>query len=139
MESTDQTAVLFANEAFYAALAGGDFAAMDDLWAGGAPVTCIHPGWPLLTGRSEVMASWKAILENPQPTVIEPVNAIAVIHGDVAFALCNEILPNAGLIATNAFVREVRTWKMIHHQSGPAPLPPPETARRVSRPPDRLQ
>jgi hypothetical protein len=130
---------LFANEAFYAALASGDFTAMDDLWAKSAPVTCIHPGWALLTGRAEVMASWEAILENPDPTVIEPVNAIAVIHDDFAFALCNEILPNASLIATNAFVREDRTWKMVHHQSGPAPLPPPETARRVHQKPGRLQ
>ena len=66
-----ETDALAANDAFYAALSGKDIAAMDGLWARTAEVTCIHPGWNVLAGRDHVMASWEAILRNPeQPRIV---------------------------------------------------------------------
>ena len=39
--------------------------------------------------------------------------------GDVAYVVCNELLPGAELCATNVFVREAGLWKLIHHHAGP--------------------
>ena len=57
--SATQPAILFANDAYYAAFADGDPAAMDALWARRAPVSCIHPGQTALTDRAAIMASWR--------------------------------------------------------------------------------
>ncbi|MDX1423604.1 MAG: nuclear transport factor 2 family protein, partial [Kiloniellales bacterium] len=47
-------AVLFVNEAFYAAFRDRDFATLEALWARRAPVACIHPGWQALDDREEI-------------------------------------------------------------------------------------
>ena len=36
--------------------------AMEQVWARVAPVTCLHPGWTLLSGREAVLESWRTIL-----------------------------------------------------------------------------
>ncbi len=47
-------------------------------------------------------------------------NAVASIYGDTAVVICYETFPEALLVATNVFVREDSTWKIVHHQSGGA-------------------
>ena len=76
--------MLFANEAFYRAFADGDLAAMDAVWASAAPVACIHPGWNLLDGREAVMASWRAILNNPKRPDISNVGGAGKVYGHPA-------------------------------------------------------
>ncbi|MEJ2131981.1 MAG: nuclear transport factor 2 family protein, partial [Gammaproteobacteria bacterium] len=63
--------VLFANDAFYLAFRERDLNAMERLWARNSPVVCIHPGWNPLTSRQEIMASWEAILTNPEAPRIQ--------------------------------------------------------------------
>ena len=116
-------AVLFANEAFYRAFADGGLAAMDAVWATDAPVACIHPGWNVLKGREAVMASWRAILENPNRPDISSVGGAANVLGDTAFVTCYESVGEGYLVATNIFIREAGAWKMAHHQAGPTPPP----------------
>jgi hypothetical protein len=41
----------------------------------------------------------------------------AFLYGDVAIVQCEEELDAGHLAATNMFVREAETWKMIHHQA----------------------
>jgi hypothetical protein len=105
---------------------------MERLWARQAPVTCIHPGWGPLTGRAEVMASWRAILSDPDPTNIMCHDDTAFLHGDVAIVLCEEDLSGGRLAATNLFVREAGEWRLAHHQAGPlvAEQPRAPPARR---------
>ena len=133
---SEQVSVLFANDAFYLALANRDMAAMDDIWAAEAPVSCIHPGWPPLSGRDEVMGSWRNILGNTDQAPIEHLNASARAFDEFSVVLCHELVAGTFLIATNLFVRENGAWKLIHHQSGGSP--PPEDIRRPDTP-DRLQ
>ncbi len=115
-------AILFANDAFYVAFAGGDVAAMEALWARRAPVSCIHPGAPALTERAAIMASWRDIMGSG-PAEIRAVDPRVFPLQDAAWVTCHEILPNSTLIATNVFVREEGAWRMVHHHAGPAPAP----------------
>ena len=118
--------VIFANDTFYHAFQLRDLDAMGRLWAERAPVACIHPGWPTITGREEVMQSWAAILGNDQAPAITCRAARAFRHGDSAFVTCYELVGDNLLVATNIFVREGDSWKMVHHQAGPCNAPPGE-------------
>src|SRR6185312_7096303 len=62
---TATEAVLAANDSFYRAFNQRDLEAMDMLWSHSSEITCIHPGWNLLSGREDVMESWEAIMSNP--------------------------------------------------------------------------
>lgn len=119
-------AVLFANEAFYAAFTGRDLEAMEKVWSQRDNITCIHPGWTPLIGREAVMESWRAILTNPQSPQVNVTGASAALMGEVAYVVCYEHLSDAVLAATNIFVHEDGWWRLVHHQAGTAP-PPAET------------
>ncbi len=123
---SDTDAVLFANEAFYQAFAERDIEAMEELWSGEAPVSCIHPGWGAIFGREEVMRSWVAIITSEGAPRITCHGAVASLYGDTAFVVCFENLGENVLIATNVFVREGHIWKIVHHQAGPTSAAPPE-------------
>ncbi len=116
-------AVLFANEAFYRAFADRDVEAMDEIWARDVPVACLHPGWPPLDGRDQVMQSWLSILANPDAPPIRCHDAGAHLYGDCAYVICYEEIEGQFLIATNTFVRQSigrgHVWRLVHHQSGP--------------------
>jgi len=122
---SEHAAVLFANEAFYLAFSSRDLDAMDTLWARHDAVSCIHPGWPSLSGRDEVMGSWQNILGNAESPRITCTGARAFLLGDAAYVICYEVLDQGTLVATNVFTRENGAWKMVHHQA--APSPPPAT------------
>src|SRR5262245_24619647 len=87
--SPDEEAVLAANAAFYRAFATRDVAAMEALWARATPVACIHPGWQVLNGRENVMASWRGILAGVPPA-IQCAQAVARVAGSAAFVVCTE-------------------------------------------------
>lgn len=126
---SDTDAVLFANEAFYRAFADGDMRAMDAAWAKRDDVICLHPGWGPIFGRTEVMASWAAVMAAAEQPRIRCLDPRAQIHGAVALVVCFEELPAGHLAATNLFAQEGRFWKMILHQAGPTtagPGPRPE-------------
>jgi len=122
----EEVGVLAANDAFYEAFAQRDFQRMDDLWASARAVTCIHPGWTVLVGREAVMASWRAILRSDNPR-IEPTSSRAYLHGDTAYVVCFEGARGESpvLCATNIFVREDGSWKLVHHQAGHLAQSPP--------------
>ncbi len=109
--------VLEANEAFYRAFAARDFDGMASLWAERHPVACAHPGWDVLDGREEVLESWRGILESPASPAVGCSLAQARVLGEVAFVTCQETLPGIHLAATNLFVREGGSWRLIHHQA----------------------
>lgn len=127
---SERESVLFANEAFYLAFQAQDMLAMDDAWAGEAPVTCIHPGWSVLAGREPVMDSWRGIFDGGNAPDIECRAPQVFLYGDSATVICFEAVGGSFLIASNIFVREGGRWKMVHHQAGATngtPPPEPET------------
>jgi len=130
-------AVLFANEAFYQAIANADLSAMDELWARDTAVTCIHPGWHAIDEREQVMEVWRRIFETDKQLTLSCRAPEAFVMGDVAFVVCYEQLPDAVMVATNIFRRDQQQWRMVHHQSGPTPSYPahlvePETTSTLA-------
>ncbi len=119
MTSVAEAEVAAANEAFYVAFAGRDVGAMDVVWSRAFPVSCIHPGWNVLSGREAVMESWEAILSNPTQPRIVAGGAQVQIVGEVAIVTCRELVAGNPLAATNVFVREGGRWRLVHHQAGP--------------------
>lgn len=119
-------AVLFANDAFYAAFATLDFEAMKAAWSSDHQITCAHPGWHALIGHDRVLESWRQVLSSEQGQAPVCAAATAYVLGDCAYVLCHEVMGAAVLQATNVFAREGALWKMVHHQAGPAPMALPE-------------
>lgn len=110
--------LLQANAAFYQAFASGDFKAMDALWAKDESISCLHPGWPPVTGPDKVMAAWRAILEKPPTPPIQCLKPQAALFDGFGRVLCHEAIGRIHLVATNLFVRRNGRWRMIHHQAG---------------------
>ena len=115
---TDSDAVLAANLEFYRAFGARDAGAMETLWARRAPVACIHPGWPALADRDEVIESWRSILANPASPRISCFDERVLLYGDTALVVCEEELDGGTLVASNLYVRADGTWKIAHHQAG---------------------
>jgi hypothetical protein len=115
--------VLKANQSFYKAFANGDHEAMDALWARNHAVSVIHPGWGGLHGRNAVMDSWRRILEGNNNNDIQCEQPVVFLAHDLAYVTCHEVFPDGQLIATNIFIWEDKTWRMVHHQAGPVNQP----------------
>ncbi len=119
MGTTPEALLLRANQAFYAAFSGRDIEAMDELWAHGTPVACVHPGWPPLHGREDVMSSWRALLLGGQSPRVRCESAHAVLLGASGFVTCLERVGGGTLVATNTFTLEDGVWQIVHHHAGP--------------------
>jgi hypothetical protein len=124
--SADLAALEFANDAFYQAFAAASLEAMEAVWAEQPNVFCIHPGWPPITNRAEVMASWQEILSNTGPIPVSCVAPKATIFGDIGLVACYERFANQHLVASNLFIRADGRWRMIHHHAGPLARVPDE-------------
>jgi hypothetical protein len=124
--SADLAALEFANDAFYQAFAAADLGAMDAVWAEQPNVFCVHPGWPAITNRAEVMASWREILNQGQRIPVRCVAPKASSFGEVGLVCCYERFGNQHLIASNLFIRADGVWRMIHHHAGPLARVPDE-------------
>ncbi len=110
--------MLAANDAFYAAFSAGDVNRMEAVWARRAPVTCTHPGWDVLVGRANVLASWMAILAGQPRRDVFCEDATAQVAGELAVVTCVEVIGEARIAATNVFLREDDRWRLTHHHGG---------------------
>lgn len=117
-EEAEHQAVTAANAEFYRAFGAGDMEAMDALWADRGEVTCIHPGWPPVHGRADVMASWRGILAAPPRPAVQPVEEQVTLMGDAALVVCFEAIGEIFLAATNLFLRQGGAWRLVHHHAG---------------------
>jgi ketosteroid isomerase-like protein len=136
----DVAAVEAANEALYAALEAGDLDAMTDVWVSGADAddvqgaVCVHPGWPLLSGRAAVLRSYALIMANTDYIQFFLTDVTVEIHGDVALVTCTENILSGGeagedgepgpllggkVVATNLFRRTSDGWRLWSHHGSP--------------------
>ena len=129
----DELAVEAANTELYRAFEEADVDAMATLWDGAddpaaaADVVCVHPGWPMLTGRSQVLRSWSAIMAGTAYIQFFLTDVRVRVAGDTAVLTCTENVltavsesegTGAAVVATNVFRRRPGGWRIqVHHGS----------------------
>ncbi len=116
-----------ANAALYAAFETADVDAMQDVWDDVDPgaLVCVHPGWPMLRGRSAVLRSWSAVMAGTEYIQFFLTDVHVTVLGDSAVVTCTEnvltsadVGENASVVATNVFVRRPDGWRLqVHHGS----------------------
>ncbi|MER5951759.1 nuclear transport factor 2 family protein [Streptomyces sp. NPDC001904] len=151
MTGTDTQAVDTANRSFYEAQERGDFEELTSLWlapedvsyaedadpddAEDTSISCVHPGWPVLTGRGEVLRSYALIMANTEYIQFFLTDVRISVVGDTAMVTCTENILSGGpapedsdelgplvgqrVVATNVFRRTRDGWKLWSHHASP--------------------
>jgi uncharacterized protein (TIGR02246 family) len=126
---TDIEAVEAAHSSMYQAFESADVDAMARVWddVDPAAVVCVHPGWPMLRGRSHVLRSWSAVMAGTDYIQFFLTDVQVSVHGDVAVVSCTEnVLTEVtesgqsgnSVVATNVLVRRPGGWRFqVHHGS----------------------
>ncbi|WP_345116570.1 nuclear transport factor 2 family protein, partial [Streptomyces drozdowiczii] len=132
MADPEIQAVEAANSRFYSAFETGDLDLMHTVWADGdyaEGVTCVHPGWPMLRGRDEVLRSWALIMANTPYIQFVLTEVRTELRGGFAFLTCEEniltaddtadgFLAGGSVVSTKVFVKEEGEWRLwVHHGS----------------------
>ncbi|MFI2372453.1 nuclear transport factor 2 family protein [Streptomyces sp. NPDC018833] len=133
MTSTDTELVEKANTAFYEAMERGDFELLSALWLND-DISCVHPGWPVLSGRGEVLRSYALIMANTEYIQFFLTDVKVNVAGDTALVTCTENILSGGpaeaagelgplvgqlVVATNVFRRTSDGWKIWSHHGSP--------------------
>ena len=126
-EMADEAAVIVANAVFYDALDNLDLDRMDAVLATEEPVRVVHPGWPLVSGREAVLASWERIFDNAAMMQFSITDAEVSIEGAFAWVTCTENLTTvvdarvneARVQTTNLFHKVDGLWLLVHHHGSP--------------------
>ncbi|WP_405980079.1 nuclear transport factor 2 family protein [Streptomyces sp. NBC_00158] len=133
MSRSDIEAVEEANTAFYAAMEQGDFDTLSALWLEDE-ISCVHPGWPVLSGRGEVLRSYALIMSHTEYIQFFLTDTKVALIGDTALVTCTENIlsggpaPEAGelgplvgqlVVATNVFRRTPQGWRLWSHHGSP--------------------
>jgi uncharacterized protein (TIGR02246 family) len=117
------------NAALYEAFETADVDRMQRLWDDVAPdaVVCVHPGWPMLRGREQVLRSWAAVMANTDYIQFFLTDVRVHLRGDLAVVTCTENVltevtdsahAGATVVATNVLVRRADGWRFqVHHGS----------------------
>ncbi|XP_050210297.1 uncharacterized protein LOC126660703 [Mercurialis annua] len=128
LQEDSKASVLAANARFYNAFRNGDLASMQNLWAKGNNVCCVHPGASGVIGYDDVMESWELVWMNYDfPLEIELKNAQVHFRGDVGYVTCVEFVRTKGSswgaqFVTNVFERIDGQWFICIHHASPVDL-----------------
>ncbi|GGO89481.1 nuclear transport factor 2 family protein [Wenjunlia tyrosinilytica] len=125
--------VELANTEFYEAIESGDLDRMSALWLDDE-VSCVHPGWPVLRGRAEVLRSYALIMANTEYIQFFLTDVEVAVLGETALVTCTENILSGGpaeedgstgplvgglVVATNVFRRTPGGWKLWSHHGSP--------------------
>ncbi|MGK5531648.1 nuclear transport factor 2 family protein [Streptomyces sp. URMC 129] len=132
--AADIEAVSAANTALYDALEQGDLDAVADQWLEDG-VSVVHPGWPVISGRGEVIRSYALIMANTDYIQFFLTDVEVSVLGDTALVTCTENILSGGpaeadgtagplvgglVVATNVFRRTGDgAWKIWSHHGSP--------------------
>ncbi|MER5887461.1 nuclear transport factor 2 family protein [Streptomyces sp. NPDC001941] len=137
MSPVDTAAVEAANTAFYEAMEAGDFDTLSDLWLDDTEdqrISCVHPGWPVLSGRGEVLRSYALIMAHTDYIQFFLTDVLVSLAGDTALVTCTENILSGGpaedgaelgplvgqlVVATNVFRRAPDGWRLWSHHGSP--------------------
>ena len=114
-----------AETAFYTAFAAIDPTAMEAVWVTRATPICVHPGGGLHRGRQAVMQSWLEIFSGSDPPTVQYRLIGRLESGDLAVHLVEELIrpharapgPASRVLATNVYIREQGSWRMVEHHA----------------------
>jgi ketosteroid isomerase-like protein len=146
----DVEQVEHANTAYYEAMERGDFEELSSMWlspsdvgvdeeyhdpAEAGVISCVHPGWPVLTGRGEVLRSYALIMANTEYIQFFLTDVHVSVTGDTAVVTCTENILSGGpapeggeepgplvgqlVVATNVFRRTPDGWRLWSHHASP--------------------
>ena len=133
--TADADAVMAVNAELYAAFEEGDPERMEAVWDDAEDVSCVHPGWPMLRGRSRVLRSWSVIMANTNYIQFFLTGVHAVVDDDVAIVTCEEniltavadpdgaLSESAKVVSTNVFRRRDDGWRLWLHHGSPVLAP----------------
>lgn len=135
MTSTDIEQVEIANAAYYDVMERGAYDELSSLWLEEEEsVSCVHPGWPVLTGRGEVLRSYALIMANTEYIQFILTDVNTAVTEDTALVTCTENILSGGpapedgelgplvgqlVVATNLFRRTDDGWKLWSHHASP--------------------
>lgn len=116
-----------ANQAFYKAMSTADIELMSSVWARREADTCIHPGWPMLTGWDAIRQSVEAIFAGSAYMHFSISDEQVEQWDGVARVNCIENIWSVApgrtvqtrVAATNLFVLTGEGWRMILHHGSP--------------------
>jgi len=126
---TDVEAAQALNASLYEAFESADVDRMARVWddLDPASVVCVHPGWPMLRGRDQVLRSWSAVMAGTDYIQFFLTDVHVSVTGDTAIVTCTENVltevteqgtTNASVVATNVLVRRPGGWRVqVHHGS----------------------
>ena len=133
MTAADVRAVEEANLAMYAAVESADLDAMGRLWTDGEhadSAVCVHPGWPPVVGRPQVLRSWALVMAGTTYIQFILTDVRTSVVGDVGVVSCAENiltgvdagegggLSGGRVVTTNVFRRTPDGWRAwVHHAS----------------------
>lgn len=136
---TDVEQVEAANTTFYETMERGDFEELSSLWlapsdlgvdeeyhdpADVGVVSCVHPGWPVLTGRGEVLRSYALIMANTDYIQFFLTDVHVSVTGDTALVNCTENILSGGpapRAATNSARWSASWWSPPTCSAAPPP------------------
>src|SRR5262249_50109904 len=90
--ASSREAILAANAGFYQAFEALDLERMGRVWSEAMPISCIHPGWALVSGRAAVLASWAGIFRGTEKIRFELREPEVFVAGQVAWVVLVEVL-----------------------------------------------
>lgn len=128
LHEDSEAAVLAANARFYNAFRAGDLSSMQNLWAKGDNVCCVHPGAGGISGYDLVMRSWEYVwVDYEFPLDIEIKDVRVHVRGDVGYVTCMELVRTEGRswgrqFATNVFEKVSGQWLICIHHASPVDL-----------------
>jgi len=135
--TAEARAVERANQAFYDAIETSDLDALEAVVLDGPlaeSVTVVHPGWPVLRGRGEVMRSYALIMASTEYIQFFLTDVEIAVDGDAALVSCTENILTGGpaeedgsagslvgglVVATNVFRRTSDGWRLWSHHGSP--------------------
>src|SRR5690606_31621136 len=106
---------------------------MAAIWLDGG-VSCVHPGWPVLRGRADVLRSYALIMANTEYIQFFLTDVEVSVEGDTALVTCTENILSGGpaeedgsagplvgglVVATNVFRRTDSGWRLWAHHGSP--------------------
>jgi ketosteroid isomerase-like protein len=117
------------NRAFYRAFEERDIERMEEIWAHGPHVRCVHPGWNILEGWAAVRQSWVLLFERSSDMKLRLDRVVVRAGSHVAWVTCIErIVTDSAIgsmtdevLATNIFERtdDESSWRMVQHHASP--------------------